>query len=308
MYFYRVAGLAVVSEIALPGLIVRPAGGEPAAVIIRRAAVPDVLEGASMVRPTFQIAGEHFLLRIAGVARFLLTGGREIVFACENGTAAADVAIFLIGTVFGILLHQREQIVLHASAVRVGGRAVLFCGPSGAGKSTLAAALGQRGYAMVTDDVCAIAMGPDQTPLVQPDGRQFKLWAQAIEKLDLGASAGAPVRGRIEKFYVEPSETAGAALPLGAIYALRETRPPQTDGIEQPNVVDAALLMRMNAYRPRLVVAMEQRQHYLQFAALIAAKAGIFFLNRPLDFTAMPKLIARLEAHWARLGLKETAA
>lgn len=307
-HLYRIAGLAVSSEIALPGLIARAPDGARAEVTIRRAPVPEALDDAVETRATFQIAGERFLLRIPGVARFLLTGGRDVAVACEDGTAEEDVAIFVLGTAFGILLHQRGQIVLHASAVKVGGRAVLFCGPSGAGKSTLAAALGRRGHAMVTDDVCAVAPGEGGLPLVQPDGRQLKLWAQSIEKLELSESAGAPVRGRIEKFYVEPDRAAGEALPLGAIYMLRETRPPLKDGIERPNVVDAALSVRMNAYRPRLVFALEQRPQYLQFAASIAGRAGIFFLNRPMDFAAMPKVIAQLEEHWAQLGLTERAA
>ena len=98
--------------------------------------------------------------------------------------------------------------MLHASAVHVNGKAVLFCGPSGAGKSTLAAALAQRGYPLVTDDLCAITLAPGAPPMVHPDGRQLKLWAQAIERLDLAERRGAPVRNRLEKFYVEP-----AALP-----------------------------------------------------------------------------------------------
>ena len=75
----------------------------------------------------------------------MLTDGNQIVFAPESEASAADVPIFIMGTVFGILLHQRQQIVLHASAVEVNGKAIIFCGPSGEGKSTLAAALAQRG-------------------------------------------------------------------------------------------------------------------------------------------------------------------
>jgi len=89
------------------------------------------------------------------------------------------------GSVFGILLHQREEIVLHASAVRVNGRAILFCGASGAGKSTLAAVLAQRGLPLITDDVCAITLSPAGAPMVHSDGLHLKLWAQAIERLDL---------------------------------------------------------------------------------------------------------------------------
>jgi hypothetical protein len=305
--FYRVSGLSVASEIDLPGLI---AGvpGRPPQVTIRRGPVPESLAAPSAAGPTWQIAGKQFLMRIPDIARFLLNDGAEIVVAPESEASAADIPIFILGTVFGILLHQREQIVLHASAVRVNGKAVLFCGSSGAGKSTLAAALAQRGYPLVTDDFCTLTAEGTGAPLVHPDGRQLKLWAQAIDRLDLAQSRGERVRASLEKFYVEPSEVFTEPLALGAVYALREARPPHAAGIERPNVVDAALLLRRNAYRPLLVRRMDQKANYFHAATTIANVAGIFYLTRALDFAKMPDVIASLEAHWLDLRLMEQAA
>jgi hypothetical protein len=132
LQFYRLSGLAVGSEIALPGMIAAPPEHFPQ-VTIRRGEVPANLPGAAASGPTWQIAGREFLLRVPDIARFLLRDGNEIVVAPEAPAREADLPIFILGTAFGILMHQRERIVLHASAVRVGGRAVLFCGPSGTG-------------------------------------------------------------------------------------------------------------------------------------------------------------------------------
>lgn len=305
--FYRVSGLLVASEIALPGLIAG-AGERAPQVTIRRGPVPDDLPDKSASGPTWQIAGKQFLLRIPDIARFLLNAGNEIVVAPESEQAAADIPIFILGTVFGILLHQRKQIVLHASAVRVNGKAVLFCGPSGAGKSTLAAALAQRGYPLVTDDFCTVSVNGSGAPLVYPDGRQLKLWAQAIDRLDLAQNRGERVRASLEKFYVEPAEAFTEPLALGAVYALREARPPHAPGIEKPNVVDAALLLRRNAYRPLLVRRLGQRANYFHAATTIANTAGIFHLTRPLDFTKMAEVISWLEGHWLELRLMGKAA
>jgi len=192
--------------------------------------------------------------------------------------------------------------------VRVNGKAALFCGGSGAGKSTLAAALVQRGYPLVTDDFCTVSLNGAGSPLVYPDGRQLKLWAQAIDRLDLAHSRGERVRKAIEKFYVEPAEAFTEPLPLGAVYALREARPPHALGIEKPNVVDAALILRRNAYRPLLVRRLGQRANYFHAATAIANAAGIFHLTRPLDFAKMPEVISWLEAHWLELRLMEKAA
>jgi hypothetical protein len=307
VHLYRVAGLSVASEIALPGLIAG-SPGHAQDITIRRGLVPDNLPDQTAAGPTWQVADKQFLLRIPDIARFLLNDGREIVFAPESEDAAADIPIFILGTVFGILLHQREQIVLHASAVEVNGRAILFCGASGAGKSTLAAALAQRGYPLVTDDFCTLTIDGRAAPLVHPDGRQLKLWAQAIDRLELTQNRGEPVRRSLEKFYVRPRQALAEPLALGAVYALREARPPHASGIDRPNVVDAALLLRRNAYRPLLVRRLGQRANYFHAATAIANAAGIFYLTRALDFAKMPEVIGSLERHWSELRLTEKAA
>lgn len=310
MNCYRVSGFLVASEIVLPGLIAAEQGCHSVKpdVTIREASVPQTLDGASASGPTWQIAGSRFLLAIPGVARFLIEGGQRITVAPEAGVPLSEVTVFLIGSAFGILLHQRGRIVLHASAVRVGGKAVLFCGASGAGKSTLAAALTRHGYPLVTDDVCALSFDSEGRPMAMSDGRQLKLWSQAIEKLELSDGRREAVRSVLQKFYVEPAAASADALPLGAIYALREARPPLEEGITRPNVVDATLLLRRNAYRPLLIERMDQTAQYFAAATRIANAAGIFQLNRALDFARMPEVIAGLEAHWAETGMAREAA
>ena len=90
------------------------------------------------------MAGEKFLLRVPRLARFLIAHGREIDVELEPDAKQRDALGFVLGTSFGVLLHQRGAFVLHGAAVASDGRAIVICGESGAGKSTLAAALCQR--------------------------------------------------------------------------------------------------------------------------------------------------------------------
>jgi hypothetical protein len=304
---YLVSGLAVSSDMALSGLIPLAGSSTEPDVVIRGGPVPDSIEGATAGGPNWQLAGDRFLFRVPGVIRMLLTGGREIVYVAEGDEKPGEAAVFVSGTGFGILLHQRGRIVLHASAVRVGGGAVLFCGPSGAGKSTLAAALVRAGHDLVTDDFCGITIDAGGVPWVAPDGRHLKLWQNAIERLALDGRRAGPVRPAVEKYYVEPRAATAEALPLSAIYVLREALPPLAAGIDRPNVVDAALAVRNNAYRPPLVQHMAQADLYFAAAAAVAQRAGIFTLTRELKFPQMPSVLEWLEAHWRELGLTEPA-
>lgn len=318
MFHYVMSGLRVESDLAMPGLIeIAAAAASVPDVRIRQGDVPMALAAIDLSGPNWQMAGERFLLRIPGIVRMTLDAGTAITWQCEGDTRPEDALIFISGSGFGLLMHQHGRCIMHGSAVAVGGRAVLFCGPSGAGKSTLAAALAARGHGHVADDQCVLSGLAGGEVLVHPDGRAHKLWEQAIDKLDLAARSGAPVRSALRKFFVAPQAASaaesGAALPLAGIYILAEARAPDLvkgEGvtITPLNLADAAIAVRANAYRPAMVERLGQAGLYLQAAAAAQRSGGVFRLVRPMNFAVMDEVIAALERHWQDTGVAERVA
>jgi hypothetical protein len=298
---YRMSGLLVESDVALPAALAGDGDDYPK-VTIARAEVPLNLTTATFQGVNWTANDAELLLRVPGVGRFLIREGREILYHLDFGVKAREAVIFLVGSAFGIALHQRRQFVLHASAVEVNGKAALFCGPSGAGKSTIAAALVKEGCSFVTDDICLMAFDSSQRPYVLPDGRMLKLWEDALNALAMGECKGEAVRQGIRKFYVA-AETDAVPVPAAVIYILRELRAPLTAGIERLGTADAVAQLNSLAYRPALAREMGLQQPYFYAAAKLLRRCWAFRLTRPLDFGVMPEVIGWLADHWRELGL-----
>lgn len=304
MPLYRISGMTVLSQIALPGAWPLTSG-EPD-VVMRRGQVPQALANPLAATRFWEVDERHFLLRGGSTGRFLISRGREVVFEAADGMPESDCAIYLQGTVIGILLNQRGGTVMHASAVAVDGNAVLFCGISGAGKSTLAAALAKRGHGMISDDISLITFDSGGCPVVRADARQLKLAAGAIKALDLDAQRGEPVLSNAEKTYVRPhSQWNGADLPLGAVYVLR-LRSHGADAIMSLNPIAALRKLQRNVYRPGMVRRTGLTARYFAASARIIQHAGVFMVERERDLSRLTGTATMLESHWRRNGLGES--
>jgi hypothetical protein len=161
---YTVHGLEIASELELPEL--RPSIDPAAApdVVVRCASVPRHAD--SRQRDWFQVRedGTAFV-RIEGVARFALRNGSDVDVEALQGSDLAAVRAYLVGPVMRLLLHQRDELPLHVSAVVIDGLAWAFTGPAGTGKSTVAAALHlHAGMGFLTDDVGIVRPSPSSGP------------------------------------------------------------------------------------------------------------------------------------------------
>lgn len=180
IYYYQAFGLTIASALACPELL----PGEGAAeVTIRYGPVPDALEAVQQEWVCYQVNPVAFLLKINNIAKYLVTGGEEIIIERVPGAQDNEVRLFLLGSAFGALLQQRGLLPLHGCAVEVDGGAAVFVGSSGCGKSTLAGVLRQRGYPVMADDLCVISFSPAGAPLVLAAYPQLKLWTDAVKVL-----------------------------------------------------------------------------------------------------------------------------
>jgi len=247
--------------------------------------VPDDPGVPDYIGTTWRLIERRFYLEVPGLVRLMAHAGREIVAQPLNGTAEADIAPFILSTGFAAILHQRQQLALHAATVALQGRAIALCGPTGAGKSTLAATLCRKGACFVGDDIAAIHIDPaDSAPMVWPDGRQHRLWADAIDHLTLAERQGPPVRSHMCKFHVASSTPCKQdAVPLAAVILLQtrdRTVPPGPPEIQRLRLVDAAPLLRREIYRPSLANRMGHNSLlFIQIASLLD-RIPVFRLER----------------------------
>lgn len=99
------------------------------------------------------------LIELPPTASFLLepAAGRVVVDSEVDDDELREHRI--VSSAVCTLLSMRGDLVLHASAIEAGGRAVLFCGPTQRGKSTLARAFGESGRRLLGEDGIAIELG-----------------------------------------------------------------------------------------------------------------------------------------------------
>ena len=219
-----------------------------------------------------------------------------------------DMAGVLVsGTVLSYLLMLREEIVLHASAVDLGGRAVGFVGSSGMGKSTMATLMCRDGGLLITDDVLRLN--------TLDDGSGYGCALGATElRLRSGASAltddfAADVSHRAtadDRHALSVAPATREGVPLAALLIPRPNRESPELGLTRLEPAAAALTL---VGFPRILGIRDQRLLASQLVQMsqVAERVPVFVADVPWGPPFPPDLSARvLSALDAQLGASKS--
>jgi hypothetical protein len=292
---YSVFGLRVRSELELPELYAGDWIGQPD-VTVSMGDVPSTNGGEGL-----HADGDSLVLTIPGVASYRMEGGGSIVVQRAHGAPDRNVRVFLLGSAFGALLHQRGLLPLHANAIEIEGKAVAFLGESGAGKSTLAAWFHDHGYRVLADDVCVVQFDEHGRPLACPGLPRLRLWQEALDasgRRSADYSRSYADEGVWNKYDVPVrAQSCPGQVRLAALLVLG--RGEQAELVPLSGVA-AAEAVFAHTYRGGYLGLLEDRQNHWSGAVRLVRSTPVYRLTRAwgLDqfndqFELMVKLIGK---------------
>jgi hypothetical protein len=201
------------------------------------------------------------------------------------GVPLANVRLFLLGSALGMLIHQRGLLPLHGNAVEINGRAYAFVGHSGAGKSTLASWFCDQGFRIVSDDVCVVRFDAADHPFLSAGIPRLRLWRESMEASGRDTDmyqrsyAGAEDHDKFD-VPVAVSSTVRGALPLAAVYSLRQG---ERLAIKRLTPVESADVLFSNTYRGAYLEQTATNGSHWQACLGVIRRVPVFNFIRPWD-------------------------
>ena len=274
-YYYKIYGISLESELQLPSLV--SSKGAEAEVCIKYGKLPSHLPSIREKGLYFESSPNDFLFKFQHIAKYRIQNGTRIEIEIFDDSRLELVKMILLGTVMGILLHQRGIVPIHGSAIHTTNGAYIFSGPSTIGKSSLLAWFIKLGFNAIADDIAAIK--PVNKPILYHGIPQLKLWIDVLDYCNLEKET--KIRPELEKYRLSITEQfIQEETIVGIIFILEKTNTSEFSHEELYGSAKVSALIR-NTYRNRFVNGLGLQEVLLNNIIAIAKHTLVVKVYRP---------------------------
>lgn len=278
MITYSCYGLVLSSEIELPDLGAPIVTGSEPDVVIRFGPLQPPAGEVDPLPYGLWRSGTACGVVVPEVGRYEARDGREVIIDPVADADPRAVRLFLLGTVMGAVMMQRDHLVLHGNAIRVGAACAVVLGHSGAGKSTLAAEFDRRGYDVLSDDVVPV----DVQGRAIPGYPRIKLWDDALDRLGVATEGLERINDQHAKFQLPLRRAELEPLPVRWIYIL-ERHAGSELRTEAVHGAATFALLHEHTYRNELVHGPEAIARHLHQCARLVGSIRMVRVRRPVE-------------------------
>jgi hypothetical protein len=290
---YSVYGLPVVSNRQLPGIFSTPRTtleGSVAELVLSFGSLPlidpsvdrHVIFTSSAESATgepsltiWRIADGSFLRIVySDHTEFWIDRALKGVWAIwPDSSSLEDKLCYLVGPILGLLLRLQGRVCLHASAVEINGKSVIFTGCEGAGKSTTAAAFARLGSPVLSDDI-VVLHEKDARFQVLPAYPRVNLWPSSVKLLYGSENALPLIATGWEKRFLALGQKGlpkfgDRAAPIGTIYLLSSLGETADRCIETVSKKDALMMLVANTYATNFLDVGQRAEEFAVLSRLV---------------------------------------
>ncbi len=304
MYNYRAFDLTIQSELPFRELLSNAHAEQDTSQIriaFSTVSPNGLIEPPSLKTAFYQATSTEFWLHVPQVARFLITNGDQIHIDPMPESDEDSIRLFVLGSCMGALLMQRQLLLLHGNAIKIGSQCVSFIGDSGAGKSTLSGAFFKRGYSILADDVCAI----NHVGEVLPSFPQIKLWADAAKQLIINTQPLKKIRPTLDKFAVPlRQQFHNKATPLKMVYLL-ETHHQKEISMTTLEGMEKCHALQHHVYRKQYLSNRAREHLCFKQCMMLASKVELVRITRPVNEFKLDTLLNQIKTDLMTRGITE---
>lgn len=292
MYYYKIYGQKVESDIDFAQLVVDTSEEKPSISIMRRNAPDDILE---QMKQSYTSIGDKESWFYNSTLRCVIRDGQDIYYEPFDDINEQYLRTYILGYGLSMLFLQRGNLTIHGSCVRKDNQAIIISGMSGAGKSTLTSQFLSAGYEFMADDITLVECN-EQYAVAYPGFPYQKLCRDVVEKKKLDTKELIYIDEDKDKFLVKwdgEYHTEGVELTTLVVILVGDENTKlevkEAQGFEKLQyVVDNLFLKKRILFR-------ENNPQLIKLCLDIASRINILVVTRPYGIDSASQQLELIE-------------